>query len=174
MGGVEEVVHSCLSVGESAVADEAQQRGADALERDVTELAASPLSDRRIEQLFSMAASWNYCFRGDETARAFVERINITCRQWKEIYGRVPAEADAAWASQDVVAELRDMLATCARSASADLACRLLLRIRIANFVPVEFFARVRCERVASRLALGEEPLSSLEFLASAAGSTSN
>ncbi|MFF4225405.1 hypothetical protein ACFYZH_21430 [Streptomyces abikoensis] len=191
VGGVEEVVFSYLSVGEAVVADEAQRKEAAALGRDVAELADSCLSDGSIEMLFSMSTSGNYRFEDDETGRTLLSRIGKTCRSWQETYGCVPAEADAAWSSQEVlnevcdvisstplrlpgefcshfgsgVAELRDALDACARSASADLAFRLLLRIHLANFIPVEYAAWVRYENIASKLAFGEFLLSSLEFL---------
>ncbi|MFJ8601563.1 hypothetical protein ACIREM_23190 [Streptomyces shenzhenensis] len=200
VGGVEEVVYSYLSVGEAPVADEAQQKEAAALERDVAELAGSSLSDGRIEMLFSMSTSWNYRFQGDETGRILLGRIGRACRRWQAIYGCVPVEADAAWSSQvvvnevcDVIAktplqlpgefrryfgsevsELRDALDDCVRSASADLAFRFLLRIHVANFIPVDHSAWVRYEGIACRLALGEDLLSSLEFLSPNTGPRSN
>ncbi|MEU0786830.1 hypothetical protein ABZ341_35350 [Streptomyces sp. NPDC006173] len=190
-GGVEEVVDSYLSVGEAPVADEAQQKETAALERDVAELAGSSLSEGRIEMLFSMSTAWNYPFQGDETGRVLLGRIGRACRRWKAIYGWVPLEADAAWSSQaivnevcDVIAktplqlpeefrryfrsevsELRDALDACVRSASAELAFRLLLRIHVANFIPVDRSAWARYRGIACRLALGEDLLSSLEFL---------
>ncbi|MFD8965405.1 hypothetical protein ACFV0C_10430 [Streptomyces sp. NPDC059568] len=200
VGRVEEVVYSYLSVGEASVADEAQQKEAAALERDVVDLAGSSLNDGRIEMLFSMSTSWNYRFQGDEKGRVLLGRISRACRRWQAMYGCVPVEADAAWSSQAVVnevcdvvgetslqipeefrryfgsevTELRDALDACARSASADLAFRLLLRIHVANFIPVEHSAWVRYEGIASQLALGEDLLSSLEFLLPDTGPRSN
>lgn len=200
VGAVEDVVHSYLSVGDASVADAAQQKEAAALERDVAELYDSSLSDGRIEMLFSMSTAWNYRFQGDETGRILLDRIIKACRQWKDMYGSAPVETDPAWSSQgvanevcDIIAttslqlpgevrryagaeatELRDTLDACARSASADLAFRLLLRIHVANFVPVEHSDWARYEGIASRLALGEELLSSLEFLLPDTGSGPN
>ncbi|MFE4608472.1 hypothetical protein ACFRK5_08935 [Streptomyces niveus] len=191
VGGVEEVVYSYLSVGEASVADEAQLKAAAGLERDVAELTASSLSDGAIEMLFSTSTSWNYRFQGDVTGRVLLGLIDGVCRRWQATYGRVSAEADAAWSSRGVVdvvcdviaetplqlseefrryfgsevSEMRDALEACVRSASADLAFRILLRIHVANFIPVDRSAWVRYLEIADRLELGEDLMSSLEFL---------
>ncbi|MEV7616162.1 hypothetical protein [Streptomyces sp. NPDC089799] len=200
VGGVEEVVHSYLSIGEALVADEAQQKEAAALEHDVAKLADSSLSEVDIEMLFSMSTSGNYRFQGDETGRVLLGRIGEACRRWQAMYGCVPVEVDAAWSSRvvanevcDVIAEtplqlpgefrryfgsdvseLRDALDACVRSAATDLAFRLLLRIHVANFIPVDRSAWMRYEGIAYRLALGEDLLSSLEFLSPDANPRSN
>ncbi|MEK2479133.1 hypothetical protein [Streptomyces noursei] len=191
VGEVEEVVSSYLSVGEGPVADEAQKKEAAALERDVAALACSSLSDGDIEMLFETSTSWNYRFRTSETGRALLGRIDSACRRWQKTYGRVSAEADPMWSSPSVVnevcdlikstplqpsgeflryfgsgiSELRDALDRCARRVSADLAFRLLLRVHLANFISVERDYWARYEGVSSRLALGEDLLSSVEFL---------
>lgn len=200
VGGVEEVVYSYLSVGEAPVADEAQLKAAAALECDVAELDASSLSDGAIEMLFSTSTSWNYRFQGEETGRILLGRIGRACRRWQATYGRVSAEADAGWSSQVVVdvvcdvisktplqlpgefrryfgsevSELRDALDACVRSASAGLAFRLLLRIHAANFIPVAHSSWLKYEEIADRLVLGEELMSSLEFLSPDIGRRSN
>ncbi|MFD3334601.1 hypothetical protein ACFWV1_18370 [Streptomyces sp. NPDC058700] len=191
LGGVEEVVLAHLSVGEASIADEAQQKEAAALERDVAVLAGSTLRDGQIEVLFSTATAGNYSFQGGETGRSLLERIHSTCRQWQQEYGAIPAESSPKWSSSDSMAavrsiigdtpmcfpdeylrccgspvdELRSALDACAQSASAELAFRLLLRIHLANFIPVAESSWARYRMTAAELSLGEELLSSLDFL---------
>ncbi|MFI6697849.1 hypothetical protein ACIBJC_02535 [Streptomyces sp. NPDC050509] len=191
LGGVEGVVHSYLSVGEDIAADEAQRKEAAELKRDVTKLADSSLSDRRIETLVSMSTSWNYRFRDEGTGRTFLGRVSRVCQRWQDTYGYVSAEDDQAWFSLDAVnevrnaiantplripdelrryfesnvMEMRDALDVCAQSASPDLAFRILLRTHVSNFIPVSRDSRVEYEKIASRLALGEDLISSLDFL---------
>lgn len=191
LGGVEEVVLSHLSVGEACIADEAQQKEAAALERDAAVLARSTLRDSQIELLFSMATAGNYSFQSGETGRALLERIHGACRRWQQEYGGIPAESSPRWFSSDAMAEvcdvigdtplhlsdecrrycgsavseLRGALDACAQSASAELAFRLLLRIHLANFIPVERSSWARYRIVAAEFSLGEELLSSLDFL---------
>ncbi|MFD0168190.1 hypothetical protein ACFVJH_29220 [Streptomyces decoyicus] len=191
LGGVEQVVLAYLSVGEEPYADDDQKKEAAELERDAAALTSSPLSDDQVELLWVMATGGNYPFRHSETGRMFLERIRKACRQWVQTYGTIDADANPEWVSAQAASEvreaidntplnlpdecrtyfdsdvqaLRDALDRCAHSASADLAFRLLLRIHVANFIPVNGTSWESYTGIARRLSLGEDLLSSVEFL---------
>ncbi|WP_157878389.1 hypothetical protein [Streptomyces chattanoogensis] len=193
IGEVEQVVLTYLSVGEESCADDALKKEAAELERDVSLLISSPLSDYQLRLLWVMATGGNYPFSNGETGRGFLERIHAASRQWQQGYGVVEADAAQGWNSVHVASDvrkaidgtplnlpdecrmyfdsdvhvLRNALDNCARSASAELAFRLLLRIHLANFIPVEGVYWATYARIAREFALGEDLLSSLEFLAS-------
>ncbi|MCM2419871.1 hypothetical protein [Streptomyces sp. RKAG293] len=192
LGNVEEVVLSYLSVGEESFADEAQQKESTGLASDVVVLADSILAGGQIEMLFSMASGGNYPFRNGETGRVLLERIQGAFRYWQQMYGGAPVEADPKWSSPGILTEvrsvinhtplnlpeecrvyfdsdaqkLRDVLDSCARHASPELAFRILLRIHLSNFIPVEQSSWSRYKIIAAELSLGEELVSAVEFLA--------
>ncbi|MGG7571747.1 hypothetical protein [Streptomyces sirii] len=140
-----------------------------------------------------LATEGNYPFGSDEVGRSFLLRVRAACRQWQQVYGAVDAESSPEWISSRVATEvreaigatplnlpeqcreyvdadvsvLREVLDGCAHSASVELAFRLLLRIHLANFIPVESSSWEAYLRIAEELSLGEELLSSLEFLVS-------
>ncbi len=193
VGGVEEVVYSYLSTGEEPVADRSSQKNAAALACDVAALIDSSMEDGEIELLLSASTSWNHRFRGDDAGRVLLRRIDGACRRWRDVYGHVPVDFDPEWSSRVVVDEVcnvirgtplrlpgqvrryfdsdvskvRDVLDACAKSASADLAFRLLLKMHVANSVPVDGSAWIKYEEVASLLDFGEELMSSVEYLVS-------
>ncbi|WP_405410261.1 hypothetical protein [Streptomyces decoyicus] len=191
LGEVEQVVLAYLSVGEEPCADEDQKKEAAELEKDVAALTGSSLSDDQVELLWTMATGGNYPFRHSETGRTFLERIKTACRQWVRTYGTIDADSNPKWISTQAMSEvrrvigdtplnlpdecrtyfdsdaqaLRNALDGCAHSASADLAFRLLLRIHVANFIPVDETSWGSYAGIARRLSLGEDLLSSVEFL---------
>ncbi|MFE6743080.1 hypothetical protein [Streptomyces tubercidicus] len=108
-----------------------------------------------------------------------------------QTYGTIDADSNPEWVSNQATIEvrraiantplnlpeechtyfnsdiqaLRDALDGCAHSASSDLAFRLLLRIHVANFIPVDHASWESYARISRRLSLGEDLLSSVEFL---------
>jgi hypothetical protein len=192
LGSVEEVAFAHLSVGQELVASRPLQQEAAALEHDVAVLIDSPLGDSQIELLWTMATGGNYRFNASESGRHFLWRVGAACRQWQQSYGGLPVDVDPLWSTSSVtsrvcdaiaaasfsfpdrgrseaqqsdVKRLRQSLDSCARSASPELAFRLLLRIYLSNFLPVDRSSWARYQRLAADFSFGEYLLSGLDFL---------
>lgn len=185
------VVRSHLSIGDEPSAPQDVRQAAAALAQDVSVLLRSPLDDGAIELMWSAATDGNYRFAAGETGRTLLRSLGTACQQWQREHGSAPVDACARWAAPDLAARvaeaaeemsfpadhrsvgvrtsetpaLRGALAACARSVSADLALRLVLRITAAALLPVNRRSWARYEQLAADLSYGEELLSEVEFL---------
>jgi hypothetical protein len=192
LGGVEQVVLARLSPEDESSASESLRKEAAALRQDVIALIDSALSDSQIEVLWCLATGGNYRFLAQESGREFLSRVSDAVRQWEQVYGSAPADSDPDWYTSVVVDRVFEAIAgasydfsggeycgadrsddeavrraldCCARSASPELAFRLLLRIYLANFLPVDPASWVRYGKLAADFSYGEFLLPSLEFL---------
>ncbi|MFJ6797777.1 hypothetical protein [Streptomyces sp. NPDC091268] len=152
--------------------------GAAALEHDASLLIGSALSDGQIELLWEAVTSENYLFGADESGRDLLRRFQAVGRDWQRTHGSARPETDPQWEDPQLrdrvlraveaaplAAELREVLAVCARTLSAELAFRLLLRLHVAGSVPVAAAAWAEYQEVNAAFALGEYVIETVEYL---------
>lgn len=190
-GGVkEQVVLHFLTPGQGFQIGLRRRQAAEALRLDVAAMLASPLEDRQIELLWTLATDGCYGFRSDESGRDFLNAVHAVCVQWQELHGAVSLNSEANLTSPEVlecvlsliagtplifpagfraerqpaVGESRIALDECARSISAEFAFRFLLRIHMGSGIPVDRSWWGRYQEAARMLSLGEfviEPVES-------------
>ncbi|MEV6686749.1 hypothetical protein AB0N28_15615 [Streptomyces sp. NPDC051130] len=155
-----------------------------ALEHDVSLLVVSALSDAQIERFWGAATGENYRFEPPESGRDLLRRLWGVAREWQRTHGNARPETDPAWEAAELrervlravrdapsfSAELREVLAVCARSVSVALAFRMLLRLHVACLValPPALWAEYR--EIGAALALGEHAIDTVAFLVGGTG----
>ncbi|MCY0926355.1 hypothetical protein OTB20_09080 [Streptomyces sp. H27-H1] len=149
-----------------------------ALERDVSLMIGSVLSDGQIKLLWTAATGGDYRFGPSESGRDLLRRFLQVSHDRQRTHGSVPPETDQEWDApllRDRVlraveaapfsVELREVLAVCVRTLSAELAFRLLLRLHLAAFARIAPAAWVEYQKLGGAFALGEFAIGDLEFL---------
>ncbi|MFC1431619.1 hypothetical protein ACEZDB_13295 [Streptacidiphilus sp. N1-3] len=191
-GAPEDVVAAYLSPGDEPCAGELLRKEAAALESDLTALGDSGLDDRQIRMLWTAATGGNFRFRDTESGRDLLLLLNMGCRGWQQLHGVASVDTNPGWNTESLVhdlgqavagaeldlpdyypldrqemdsMELRKCLLICSRTASVELAFRLLLRIQLANFMPIHQKSWAAYQRISRSLSLGEYVLSGLDFL---------
>ncbi|CAM5679023.1 hypothetical protein SAVIM338S_07271 [Streptomyces avidinii] len=153
--------------------------GAAALEYDVSLLMVSALSDSQIELLWYAATEENYRFEPKESGRDLLRRFQIVARDWQRAHGSTrPEAADPEWGSPELrervlravgaarlSVELREVLDVCARTVSAELAFRLLLRLYSAGSHPVAPAVWTEYQEINTAFGLGEYVVGAIEYL---------
>ncbi|MFJ6722262.1 MULTISPECIES: hypothetical protein [unclassified Streptomyces] len=152
--------------------------GAAALERDVSVLIGSELGDGQIERLWEAATDENYVFGPGETGRGLLRRFLAVGRDWQRAHGSARPAGDPAWedpelrdrvlravAAAPLGVELREVLTVCARTLSAELAFRLLLRLYVAGMVSVTPVDWHEYQQISTAFMLGEHVIEMIEFL---------
>ncbi|MFD9355976.1 hypothetical protein [Streptomyces sp. NPDC060031] len=167
-GEVEDVALGCVGSSE----------GAAALEHDASLLMGSALSDGQIELLWEAATSENYRFGPSESGRDLLGRFQAVGRDGQRTHGSARPETDPLWevpqlrdrvlravGAAPLPVELREVLAVCARTVSAELAFRLLLRLHVAGSAPVAPAAWTEYQEINAAFTLGEYVIETVEYL---------